>query len=156
MRASADGFDEFEDPSAYDRMRSSVGSGPIFEDPGAYDRPSLRRPEPIAPTRASIRPLWISGLVLFSIGYLYSVVSGFVFEQQCCGSQAWAMFIPIAGGLVWPAVTNYQFQGWAWGFGVPSAAVQISGVVLLLLGIAIRRPVRGPRMEGLTFVTDFD
>jgi hypothetical protein len=115
-----------------------------FEDPTRFDPPPFvfARPRAMSEERTvSIRPMWISGLVLFSVSYAYSVISGTVFSLECCGANAWPMFIPIVGGLIWPVATNWQFRDWSLAFGIPGAAVQIGGVVLMILGIAMRRPV---------------
>jgi hypothetical protein len=95
------------------------------------------------PERTTIdHGLTIAGGVVLGVGYLFEIITGSIYF----GAYGLLGFIPVLGGVIWPAVAGgnpYCYcLGTGLAFGLPGAAVQITGLIMLLVGVTQNVPVR--------------
>ena len=88
--------------------------------------------------------LMVTGIVHLLVAYTYSVVVASIAlgsGPYGIGDGAWAMYIPIVGGFLWPAVNSaYSWNNGAkLALGIPGAGVQVLGLILAIAGGAARR-----------------
>lgn len=134
------------------RARGPSLQHPAASPPGTSRELSAPRPAdlgiparfelPVRAEETNITGLYVTGLVTLAVAYTFNVVTSSIViaDSPCCGENgAWAGYIPLVGGFVWPAV-DQTFWPSEW-FGIPGAAVQIGGLVMTLVGLLVRRTV---------------
>ncbi|MCC6877651.1 MAG: hypothetical protein IT378_25305 [Sandaracinaceae bacterium] len=126
---------------------------PSYGAPGYGAPVSYVDPETARRGRMVSEPLvglMVTGVVHLLVAYTYSVVVASIAlgsGSYGAGQSGWAMYIPIVGGFIWPALRPscgsyygcYYDSAPALALGIPGAGVQVLGLILAIAGGAARR-----------------
>lgn len=90
--------------------------------------------------RSPIEELVITGALITISAYSYSIIAGSLLLGSWVNGSPWLMYIPLAGGFIYPAFdsSSYGSSGTGDGFGIPGAALQTIGLILMIVGAAAK------------------
>jgi hypothetical protein len=107
--------------------------GPTFATTTAGYSPE---PGQMLTIKSPIEELIITGGLMAITGFAYNVIAGSVLLSGWGNGSPWTLYIPLAGGFIYPAVDGYSYSSTGEVFGIPGAGLQVIGLALMIIGAA--------------------